>query len=121
MATTDAKSGFRLPWSTDRSGSPDSDPEGAEIDTPWPVTDTAQGEAATEPSDAAPAGQTAPPSEEPVSVETPASIAPRRAPAKPTKFLADLTRAMQAAAESAREQTLDPVPGQFEDLRRAHP
>ena len=104
MATTDAKTGFRLPWSSDRSSAPETtDPETAPAgsDNPWPATDTAQGDpgAAVES-----AGHPDSPSEGTVSA--PISAPPRKASAKPTKFLADLTKAMQAAAESAREQTL---------------
>jgi hypothetical protein len=111
MASTDAKTGFRLPWSSDRSNQNDepSDTETAEAahDTPWPATDTAQGEPEPAQPAAEPAGQHATPSEGTVSAPlSAAQTPPRKPPAKPTKFLADLTKAMQAAAEAAREQTL---------------
>ena len=62
------------------------------------------------------------PSEGTVSAPSQRAATARRAPGKkPTKFLADLTKAMQAAAEAAREQTLTPVPGRREDVRRADP
>ena len=109
MATTDAKTGIRLPWGSNRSTSPERANEepadGAEVDNPWPVTDTAQGEPAAE-SAAEPAGQSEPSSEEQVSAVTSVPTSARKPAAKPTKFLADLTKAMQVAAESAREQTL---------------
>ena len=109
MATTDAKTGIRLPWGSNRSNSPERANEepadSAEADTPWPVTDTAQGEPAAE-STVEPAGQSDTPSEEQVSAVTSVPTPARKPAAKPTKFLADLTKAMQAAAEAAREQTL---------------
>jgi hypothetical protein len=112
MATTDAKSGFRLPWSSDRSN-PNADPDDAETadaaapqDNPWPETDTAQGDAGPPEPATEPAGHHETPSEGTVSAQVSAPVTARKAPAKPTKFLADLTKAMQAAAESAREQTL---------------
>jgi hypothetical protein len=109
MATTDAKTGIRLPWGSNRSTSPEPANEepadSAEVDTPWPVTDTAQGEPAAD-SAAEPAGQSDTPSEEQVSAVTSVPTSARKPAAKPTKFLADLTKAMQAAAEAAREQTL---------------
>src|SRR4051794_11993711 len=109
MATTDAKTGIRLPWGSNRSTSPEranEEPaESAEVDTPWPVTDTAQGESAAETA-AEPAGHSDTPSEEQVSAVTSAPTPARKPAAKPTKFLADLTKAMQAAAEAAREQSL---------------
>jgi len=109
MATTDAKSGFRLPWSADRN---ESDPQvdgtvgdtaggdpaqpGSQHETPT-MTDTAppSSETGTDPSSGAQTGQ--------ADVATAGSTLPRR----PNKFMADLTRAMQAAAESARADTLE--------------
>jgi len=109
MATTDAKTGIRLPWGSNRSNSPERANEepasSAEVDTPWPETDTAQGEPAAE-STAEPAGQSDTPSEEQVSAVTSVPTSARKPATKPTKFLADLTKAMQTAAEAAREQTL---------------
>ncbi len=107
MATTDAKTGFRLPWSGDRTetgdpaepttdDAPVSDVASTdqEIETP-PMIDAVPAApdhvAAAEPAAAAPAAV------------TPAATVPAR---KPNKFMADLTKAMQAAAESAREDTL---------------
>jgi len=124
MATTDAKPGFRLPWSSDRS----------ESANPADVSqDSATGEASPTPQeietpemiDAAPAA-----TDHEAAVETPAASdptttakapAPAAAPAtsaarKPNKFMADLTKAMQAAAETAREDTL----GRFNAEAKTH-
>jgi hypothetical protein len=112
MASTDAKSGFRLPWSGDRNESedqtanPGAEPNAVDpaqqqsesetptmIDTPPTQSgDAAQGDPAAAPDATAP---------EQVAAATPA---PER---KANKFMADLTRAMQAAAESARADTLE--------------
>jgi hypothetical protein len=105
MATTDAKSGFRLPWSADRNES-DSQVDGAVQDAGGedPAQTTSQHETST-------MTDTAPPTPDTGTgmssgVTSPADGA---APAtrKPNKFMADLTRAMQAAAESARADTLE--------------
>ncbi|MGP1675083.1 MAG: hypothetical protein ACTS8Z_07715 [Candidatus Limnocylindrales bacterium] len=129
MATTDAKSGFRLPWSADRGesdspvdvsaddpstgvpASPDQENETPEmIDAAPHVSDQAV-TTDDEPTPAAP---------EPASVAepTPAEPTPPTAPVarKPNKFMADLTRAMQAAAETARTDTL----GRFGTDAKAH-
>lgn len=145
MATTDTRSGFRLPWSTDRSASRETtadpaestpaetglDPEpGIASDVVDELTSTqdATGDAvrseqeepvtilapetatthahvgsapAHEPNDETPAGTTGPEAVAPVQ-----PVAAERA-RRPTKFLADLTRAMQAAAEQARTATIE--------------
>jgi hypothetical protein len=99
MATTDAKSGFRLPWSADRNDSDGGaeapvDGVSAASQTTGSETDTmsqAEGQptaSAAPPADGSPSG----------------SPAPVR---KPNKFMADLTKAMQAAAEAARSDTLE--------------
>jgi hypothetical protein len=131
MATTDAKLGFRLPWGQDRAAD-DREPEGSAApttDAPSPAGDgpadaVPPGPASQENEndamiDAAPTASTteaavdAKASDVAERVETPAPADPRpksAAPAaarKPNKFLADLTRAMQAAAESARTETLE--------------
>jgi hypothetical protein len=105
MATTDAKSGFRLPWSADRNESETQDDavvgDGASEDpnqaasqheTP-PMTDSAPLTSETDPSSSGAGSDPAPA----------ASTTAR----KPNKFMADLTKAMQAAAESARADTLE--------------
>jgi hypothetical protein len=102
MGTTDAKPGFRLPWSADRgeSGTP-ADASGVAAPTGESVTADQQHEtpemidaASTAPDQATVEDQTA-------------SAAPAPAMARrPNKFMADLTKAMQAAAETARADTL---------------
>ncbi len=119
MATTDARPGFKLPWSTDRTES-DSTDEHAPADEPGenhePVAE-AESVATVEP--------TTPEEASPLVNETPTDAtqsseqfdpwrlgatppaAVERAPArKPNRLMADLTKAMQTAAESTREETL---------------
>ncbi len=126
MASTDAKSGFRLPWSTDRTdsdGESDASAEAGAVDTTEQQGDsesetptmidsalTPTGEApqddATAVATDAPVTATAPKVAS-VSAEIPAA-APAPAPTrKPNKFMADLTKAMQTAAEAARADTLE--------------
>jgi hypothetical protein len=134
MATTDAKAGFRLPWSSERSStdSPDTEhPENVEaIAQPnepaasagWPsngttahdVTRPGESPVATDENDETtetPTEQTAETEAEPFMVETesatePAAAARFHSGKKPSKFLADLTKAMQTAAEDARSLAL---------------
>ena len=111
MAQTDARAGFRLPWNSERSNI-----EATE-------TDQVDGERATEPAatDAWPTTDQAPASETPAAEQAAdgvewggnghsASAAPATPPPpvhrKPSKFLADLTKAMSTAAEEARTRTL---------------
>ena len=118
MAMTEAKPGFRLPWSADRSE------PGSAAD----ATDASDAADATDASDAAD-GEIVAQSPEAEEIESPAMIdaapaattqadvdAQRGAPAlptppianrKPNKFMADLSKAMQAAAESARTDALE--------------
>ncbi len=140
MATTKSRSGFRLPWSsnTDENGTPIASPDGgrqtdgtdarAESATDAPATDAvATGETSTSPSTdgfaatedgVSVTGQADVPSEptqeatEPMApADTETATGRNAAPSrKQNKFLADLTRAMQAAAETARETSL----GQFQ-------
>ena len=113
MATTDAKTGFRLPWSGDRNdtgepadarsldapaqdvASPDQENETPEMIDAVPATND---HVAAVESAVAPQEPTA------MTVASSASPAPAR---KSNKFMADLTKAMQAAAESARTDTLE--------------
>jgi hypothetical protein len=103
MATTDARPGFRLPWSSDRTETGDP----ADAPTPDQVAEASSDERESETTtmtDAAPAGtqtagDVAPAAHQPVEPPSP--------PRKTSKFLADLTKAMQAAAESARADTMD--------------
>lgn len=135
MATTDSRTGFRLPWSTDRAASREAsaDPADesaemleAEVADPTAETATGAGEApaAAVPvaeadeagGDATPARAEQVPAPAPGPAPRPAASAAAPQPVRgsavvpahrPTKFLADLTRAMQAAAEQARTATLD--------------
>jgi hypothetical protein len=120
MATTDAKPGFRLPWSADRPESearaettgdapigealtPDQEIENPDMIDAAPsatdqtaavdeglVVDTTSDDSAVE---TTPAAETSVPAAE-------------TAGRKPNKFMADLTRAMQGAAETAKADTL---------------
>ena len=126
MASTDTRSGFRLPWSSDRSHD-DTAPESAAAATTepaeapappagssWPEADTPAAharDAAASPSLEADAPATPDP-EEPgtmVELDTVDAQAPATPPKKPSKLMADLTAAIRATAESAREQALAQV------------
>jgi hypothetical protein len=117
MATTDAKSGFRLPWSSDRPNdtTDPADEQTAEaVDTGWPSEDAASqpaAEAAEAPARNE-AGTEAPVESEPAPGAAPAPIAAPVRPKKTNKFLADLTKAMQAAAEDARSRALGQLQGE---------
>ena len=124
MATTESRSGFRLPWGADRAPSRDASeehPEG-EPRTGDPELSTSEVEAAEalEPTsnpeagaatevDAGAVEAVAPgPDDGPAAlVEPVAPIADLATARRPTKFLIDLTHAMQAAAEQARAATLE--------------
>jgi len=150
MATTDTRTGFRLPWSTDRAASREASAETAEeLAAGAPTTDVDDGAATvpdpveTNPQDAAgdgPRGQ----EDAAVTILAPDAAptfaqadppapshelagAPDRGAAgesafadasavatqrRPSKFLADLTRAMQTAAEQARVATLEQFRGE---------
>ena len=150
MATTDTRTGFRLPWSTDRPASREASAETAEelaagaptnvveVGAPSvpeavesspqdaagdgvggqedaPVTilapDTAPALAQADPP--APATELAETSDLGTPGEPPLTGASAAAPQRrPTKFLADLTRAMQVAAEQARAATLEQFRGE---------
>jgi hypothetical protein len=107
MAQTDARAGFRLPWSSDR---PSADPsEGdpteqtqANTSATWPTQDTAPTANAVASSEAeADTTKVDPWAGMPTS-QPPSGSGPTPPARKPSKFLADLTKAMQAAAEEAR-------------------
>jgi hypothetical protein len=135
MATTESRTGFRLPWSTDRAPSgdgfeatsgndPSASPDGPdESDRDTAIAASTLDTGAPSEADAA-EGVTAvtdPPVEwAPVPVEgaagsvpttrhtTDSPVAQHPGPARrPTKFLTDLTHAMQVAAEQARAATLE--------------
>ena len=112
MATTDARPGFKLPWSTDRT-EPDSIGEHAATDEP--VAEDGQlatGESVT-PEEASPLvnetpiDTAQPPSPDPWRLgETPPAAVEPAPTRKPNRLMADLTKAMQSAAETTREETL---------------
>ncbi len=130
MAQTDTRPGFRLPWSSDRAD--DSDSTGAAPDATAdlgdaPATEQTEDAAMTDVSsvseestaseaiadpnaDAEPeVVDDAPTAEAPI-IELPVAAeeaAPAARTIKSTKFLADLTKAMQATAEAARDETLE--------------
>jgi hypothetical protein len=99
MATTDQRAGFRLPWSSDQR------PQANET-----ATEAADGSdsATRDHTETAGPGSADRPSTEthPMSADAPIDAAGALGAKRPTKFLADLTRAMQAAAEEARTQAL---------------
>jgi hypothetical protein len=111
MATTDAKSGFRLPWSADRNESDTQVDEGVgEQSGGDPAQADSQHETSTMTDSATTGTETgtesspaAAPMADTNAAAAPASTVTR----KPNKFMADLTKAMQAAAESARTETLE--------------
>jgi hypothetical protein len=129
MASSDTKSGFRLPWSSDRAHD-EAAPEGVEAaadaqaeptsdDLEWPDTDiharlgiSTNGQ--RPPEEAAPdaaatdaaATETQDPEESQRMVDIEAPTAPAAAPKKPSKLMADLSAAIRATAASARDQAL---------------
>jgi hypothetical protein len=111
MASTDAKSGFRLPWSTDRNEDEDTSAESQAVDPAQ--RQNVQGETSTTTDATTPTAGRAETGDPDVSADTPDaswSTAPPSTPAgsrKPNKFMADLTKAMQAAAEAARADSLE--------------
>ncbi len=124
MATTDAKPGFRLPWSADRSESE----AAAETAGDAPIGEaltTDQEIETPDMIDAAPAApdhmaavddqsavsETTAEGNQPIdsasdAASSPDATAPGGKSAKPNKFMADLTKAMQGAAETAKADTL---------------
>ena len=115
MASTETRTGFRLPWVSDAHATADAAREGGMDESPSgegqvaadsaPVGGSDTGAAEMGSSDLDPlahvadsAGSSRLASFEP---------APVAAPRRPTKFLADLARAMRAAAETERQEILD--------------
>ncbi len=123
MATTDTRSGFRLPWSSDRTQDTDPSGDGAEMvaegtERPatdavaWPASDVSATPRSTNRQSATDlsADPTQPDAQEPEMIDMesappPAPVAPR----KPTKLMADLSAAIRATAESARDGALTQV------------
>jgi hypothetical protein len=113
MATTETRTGFRLPWAADRASSREADDiDGLAADgnqtRGYPADDSSEPIAAAdtqaEPVENAAAGGEAPAAQ----LERPTPESPVAPPARrPTKFMADLMKAMHAAAEGARSASLD--------------
>jgi hypothetical protein len=124
MASTDTRSGFRLPWSSDRSHD-EAAPASDTTETPADEAAPAAGAAWPEANQDAPAGPAQPEQhtaaenespaaapEEPepmVDMDTAVVTATAAAPKKPSKLMADLTAAIRSTAEAAREQSLAQV------------
>jgi hypothetical protein len=127
MAQTDARPGFRLPWNSERSTSEQTEiDETAQVEDTAQVDETAQAEETAQP-EAVDGGSEWPTGEtvtaeatdvaeaetpEPTEASAPETPAGRR----PSKFMVDLTKAMQAAAEEARTRTI----GQFQADAKGH-
>jgi hypothetical protein len=114
MATTDTRSGFRLPWSSDRSQetapeASDDAPATAETAAPeglaWPSSDL-DGRAATNSQAASDDPQPVNEPPEPAMIETPSTPVAPPPPKKPSKLMAELSAAIRATAEAARDQAL---------------
>jgi hypothetical protein len=113
MAQTDAKAGFRLPWSSDRQSSDTFDGD-SPTDSPaaanggWPSEDNSSSNATvTSGADATAAVDPwASPTTTSEPAPAPSAATPPPAGRKPTKFMADLTKAMQAAADDARTRAI---------------
>jgi hypothetical protein len=124
MATTDAKPGFRLPWSADRNESEahaeaiGEAPVGAAVPTDQEIEAPDMIDAAPSDTDQAAAVDDGPSVdttiEDSAPVETTVAAEPSPVEAtedssagrQPSKFMVDLTRAMQGAAETAKADTL---------------
>ena len=139
MSSTDTRSGFRLPWNSDRShdAHAENEPVGAveeaiaepvTSDVAWPDSDystrlgltpthqrppeqapeapDAEVTAAETPAATENPASVEPASQEPAMIDTappaPAPVAPR----KPSKLMVDLSAAIRATAEAARDQAL---------------
>ncbi len=118
MAQTDAKAGFRLPWNSERSNSEQTDTEVEQAEANQAETEQTDApastgwgtpEAGTVTESEAPTGESEDEALTAVideATETAASTEAAPTARKQTKFMADLTKAMQVAAEEARTRTL---------------
>jgi hypothetical protein len=111
MATTDARTGFRLPWTTDQKQTDgDSTSSGADGESTTDATTDAPTSETRSEADAQAARDTHA-ADDRSAFEAPAVPAATTtspaAPKKQNKFLVELTKAMQAAAESAREESVN--------------
>ena len=140
MAATESRTGFRLPWSSEDKANGQRGDESQDAESPAdvkstethvaeeaPTAEAVTAEPAQEASSAsADQPESAPPTDtghheeasvHPTAASTVTALGKAdAAPKKPTKFLADLTRAMQAAAESSRAATME----QFQAEAKAH-
>ncbi|MCU0482737.1 MAG: hypothetical protein MUC54_00430 [Chloroflexi bacterium] len=140
MATTETRTGFRLPWAADRPSSREVEETDGSVEIEGAACEPGMDSAALaqEAPPAAPATfdtTEAPPSSaddprDPAAPEVPTPTGPAR---RPTRFMTDLLKAMHAAAEAARSASLEQFQGdgqsfvdqihtrsatQVEDLRR---
>jgi hypothetical protein len=115
MATTETRSGFRLPWSSETrapgdapADQTDAGTSGGRDDQPHATTsEAAAGNPAHEVDAASAAGDPGEETKDTMSDTTATTTRPSGAATKrPTKFLADLTAAMRAAAEAERTEIL---------------
>jgi hypothetical protein len=121
MAQTDARAGFRLPWNSERSNSEQTETEVEQAQAQTADAEQATDEAPTNPwgvegnvstESEAPTGE--PDNEAPAAMtsDAPETTAHAAAPRKQSKFMTDLTKAMQVAAEEARSRTLTQFQGE---------
>jgi len=117
MAQTDTRSGFRLPWSSDRAhedpagadaadGAPEAVAEQEAHEVAWPETDFAARLGITP---NAPRPVDAPVGTPGVTAAPAGPAAPVAQPRKHTKLMADLAAAILATTEAARDQRLTQV------------
>ncbi len=121
MAQTDARAGFRLPWNSERSNSEQTETEVEQAQAQTANAEQATDEAPSNPWGAegnssteseAPTGE--PENEAPAAMtsDAPETTHAAAAPRKQSKFMTDLTKAMQVAAEEARTRTLTQFQGE---------
>jgi hypothetical protein len=107
MASTDARTGFRLPWSSDPRPDGDASDAGADPQSSaehgQPTDNTAQADPGTDREESTMTELTATEQGGSVASADSSGAKPAR---RPSKFLADLTKAMQSAAEAAREESV---------------
>ena len=129
MASTDTRSGFRLPWSSDRSQDPaaevaadaeavtDAESEApAPADPAWPKSDFNDALGLTRTQEQRPLEATQTPTEHNeesspmVDMDTAVAPAPAAtAPRKSSRMMVDLSAAIRATADTAQAQTLEQV------------
>ena len=108
MAQTDTRPGFRLPWTAEHGAQTDQAEPMASETADAPSTEAPDAEAPAEGStvaDQSTADEASTPPQEPETsdmIDATATTSTRR----PTKFMADLSRAMQTAVETSRDETM---------------